>query len=906
MNEQTQNTRIIEMLRSRQEQICNWGLVSSSIFILPALIASISRSQNEPGHMLTNVHIILAVTVWLVTLFRQKLPYNFRAPFIIILTIMFGFAGLVYYGLLAGSLPLLVVIPALAAILYGVRIGLSIALSILLLICIFSFFVVNGWFNIIVDPSIYAKSLYSWILFALGYTIAAAALFTSIMLIIRHLKEALNNALENSYGLEKQVQITSENLLFKEVQLQEREKSLLEAQRAAKIGSWHLDVKSNQVVWSKELYRIYDLDPEDAPPPYTEHAKLFTFESWQRLNTALSATSTKGIPYKLELETLRRDGSKGWMWVSGKAQKNSAGTIVSVKGIAQDISELKYTEALLRDSEERYALAMKGANDGLWDWDVTNNKIHYSPRWKSMLGYNENELKDEVSLCERLVHPDDASSYLLRIQQFLQCKTSNYEAEFRMKHKQGHYVHILSRAFAVEDNQGEITRMVGTHVDITVQKEIQAELCYQASHDNLTGLVNRSEFEKQTQALIKDAHMGRYQHALCYIDLDQFKVVNDSCGHAAGDEMLRQVSKMLKNVVRNNDLVARLGGDEFGVLIKDCSLDDAQQVTKAIQKSLQDYQFTFEGKGFWVGLSIGLVAITANTHSLVELFKHADAACYMAKDKGRNRIHVHHENDSDIAQRHGEILWVNKIQHALDNGRFVLFAQLIEPLDGSTTMHCELLVRMLNNDNCIIAPGAFLPAAERYNLINKLDSWVVENAIGLLIQHPSFLDQVNFVSINLSGQSITNESFLDFTKNQLQKLNKHSAKICFEITETAAIANLTVANKFIDELRMYGCSFALDDFGSGLSSFAYLKNLPVDYLKIDGMFIKDIVDDPIDLAMVKSIHHIGKVMGMKTIAEFVENDSVKQILIEIGVDYAQGYGISKPQALTDLIRQIES
>ena len=438
--------------------------------------------------------------------------------------------------------------------------------------------------------------------------------------------------------------------------------------------------------------------------------------------------------------------------------------------------------------------------------------------------------------------------------------------------------------------------------DISDRKKADEKLSYQAKHDPLTGLVNRFEFESRTKRLLSTIKHKKDEHALCYLDLDQFKVVNDTCGHAAGDELLRQLSSVLSGIVRHRDTLARLGGDEFGVLMEHCSLEQAYRVAESLQKAIQEHQFSWEERNFRVGVSIGLVPITTTTNSLTELMKNADIACYMAKDMGRNRIQIYHIEHSELTKRHGEMHWVERINHALEKDRFCLYAQAIVPLDDNKPdKHYELLLRMKDVEGSIILPGAFLPAAERYNLISKLDRWVIENTFYVLSENPAFLNEVDFCSINLSGQSLTDPEILDLIIRQLNESCIASDKICFEITETAAISNLNIAIKFISSLRGLGCRFALDDFGSGLSSFAYLKNLSVDYLKIDGMFVKDIANDPIDNAMVKSINEIGHIMGMQTIAEFVENDVIKGMLKEIGVDYAQGYGIGKPQPLDELV-----
>ncbi len=444
---------------------------------------------------------------------------------------------------------------------------------------------------------------------------------------------------------------------------------------------------------------------------------------------------------------------------------------------------------------------------------------------------------------------------------------------------------------------------VSINVDITDRKKMDAKLNYLASHDALTGLISRYEFELRVTRLLSNLSKEKSTHAMCFLDLDQFKVINDTCGHAAGDELLRQIGRVLRETIRKRDTLARLGGDEFGVLMEHCTLEQAHRVADDILKAVIDYQFSWDGNVFRIGVSIGLVAITEASGNFTELLKQADVACYLAKDLGRNRVHAYHPDDTELAVRHGEMQWVGRINHALDENQLCLYAQPIISLDGGGRRHYELLVRMLDENGDIIPPGAFLPAAERYNLIEKVDAWVVSHACSSLAAHPAFIGQVDFITINLSGPSLTNQSFLKSILQIFKETGVSPKKICFEVTETAAVSNLDSAISFIKNLKEIGCQFALDDFGSGISSFGYLKNLPVDYLKIDGMFVKDIVEDPIDRAMVKSINEIGQMMGMKTIAEFVENDEIKMMLKVIGVNYGQGYGLGKPGPLVDLITQ---
>ena len=449
-----------------------------------------------------------------------------------------------------------------------------------------------------------------------------------------------------------------------------------------------------------------------------------------------------------------------------------------------------------------------------------------------------------------------------------------------------------------QDNESLFAAII---LDITDRKKVHQQLSYQSSHDSLTGLINRHEFERRCIQLLSTTRDDNSEHALCIMDLDQFKVVNDTSGHIAGDEILRQIGALLIDIVRQRDTLARLGGDEFGVLMEHCSIDDARRVARNIQKVVEDYQFVWEDKQFKISVSMGLVPITKNTTDYTELLKDADVACFMAKDKGRNRIHVHDPDDIEVARHHGEIQWVTRINQALEQNLFCLFVQRIQPLDDSQKNHYEILIRMKNENGELIPPGSFLPAAERYNLISKIDNWVIKNAIELLLANPELLEHTDLFSINLSGQSLANPDFLNSIVNILDETKINAEKICFEVTETAAITNIYVARKFISVLKGLGCSFSLDDFGSGLSSFGYLKNLPVDYLKIDGMFVKDITSDSIDHAMVNSINQIGQVMGMKTIAEFVENDAIKELLKKIGVNFVQGFGVSKPVSFNTLI-----
>ncbi|QYZ66280.1 MAG: histidine kinase [Gammaproteobacteria bacterium (ex Lamellibrachia satsuma)] len=431
-------------------------------------------------------------------------------------------------------------------------------------------------------------------------------------------------------------------------------------------------------------------------------------------------------------------------------------------------------------------------------------------------------------------------------------------------------------------------------------RRAEEEIRHLAFHDVLTGLANRHEFDLQLNQVLESAKRDGLVHALFYLDLDQFKLINDTCGHMAGDELLRQLSILLQSHVRGNDILARLGGDEFGVLLKGCPLERANQIADGIRLSIAGFRFVWDEQAFVIGVSIGVAMITAESASVEDVLSKADIACYTAKDRGRDRVHVYSENDIETARRYGDMQWVNRIREALEIGRFQLYQQVIQPLSDSAggMQTREFLVRMLDEQGEIIAPGAFIPAAEHYNLMPQVDRWVVQRAFSHLAEQEhrgSGRDTLTF--INLSGNSLSDESFFDFIRKKLRDHHLNPQRVCFEVTETAAISNLGSAIEFIRECKKAGCRFALDDFGSGMSSFSYLRSIPVDFLKIDGTFVKNMVRDPMDAAIVEAINGIGHVAGIKTIAEFVENEAIRKKLCDIGVDFGQGYGIHRPQPL---------
>ena len=426
-------------------------------------------------------------------------------------------------------------------------------------------------------------------------------------------------------------------------------------------------------------------------------------------------------------------------------------------------------------------------------------------------------------------------------------------------------------------------------------RKAQETIQHLAYHDPLTGLCNRVEFETRLRNALHDLAVGE-SHALLYVDLDQFKVVNDTSGHEAGDELLRQLAILLREPIRDSDTLARLGGDEFGLLLTHCSLAQARQVAERLLQLVSKFRFVWQNKSFSLGASIGLVMLEDSNQAMSDVLRMADMACYVAKDKGRNCVHLFRAGDSELLQRQGEMQWIGRLNQALENNRFELLRQRIEPLNGHGHIHYEFLLRLIGSDDQHILPGAFISAAERYGLMPAIDRWVVREALRQLSQ----LDDCRTkYFINLSGATIGNELFGTYVMEQLCAQGVDAERVGFEITETAVISNLKSAVRFIEQVKHVGCQVALDDFGAGLSSFSYLKTIPADYLKIDGGFIKDMLADRMNHAIVESVNYIGHVAKLQTIAEFVDSPAVRQRLSDIGIDYAQGFGIHRPATLCE-------
>ncbi len=607
---------------------------------------------------------------------------------------------------------------------------------------------------------------------------------------------------------------------------------------------------------------------------------------------------------KLYGQGRRKDGSRFPLATHGKDIPVGETSMRVV--VIQDLTALQQTEAALNREKERALVTLESIGDGVITTDARGVITYLNPVCEELTGWYRTEavglpLSRILRLTREATGEVVSDPVAQCVTREARCYISGDVILRGTRSDQPYCIEVV--VSPVREND----RLVGTVLvlhDVTMLHTMARQMAYQATHDALTGLINRMEFENRLSALIEDARRFDHQHAMCYLDLDDFKVVNDTSGHAAGDRMLQELAVRLESRLRDEDTLARLGGDEFGLLLPNASLTQARGVAAQLCQTMREYHLQWGNQIHQVGVSVGLVPIDARSGEPSDILGAADSACYVAKDRGRNRVHVYEADDAEVVRHHGSMRWLQQIRQALAQNRFRLYSQIIAETGSPAgkPRHAEILLRMVGDEGELIAPGQFIPAAERYYLMNEIDHWVIRHALAALrsANHRGETGSLR-VSINLSGQSLSDPRFLNFLVGALSDSGLPPTWFCFEITETAAVANIAQAQRFIQVLRGMGCTFALDDFGSGLSSFAYLKRLPVDYLKIDGSFVRNIVHDETDYAMVKSIQQIGNVMAIRTVAEFVENMAIAERLQELGVDYLQGYALGKPRPLGEFL-----
>ncbi len=566
--------------------------------------------------------------------------------------------------------------------------------------------------------------------------------------------------------------------------------------------------------------------------------------------------------------------------------------------LIQDATHYYQVENELKEEKERYYITQQYMHDGVITTDIDGNIENMNPVAETLTGWPVYEAK-ALPLDSVLTLLNSASHERLP-NPALHCLKSNHIIEsstpcIAIDRDGKEHTVILSSCAPVRDKDDNIHSVLIVLQNLTRTHKLSLEITHQATQDTLTGLINRQEFEKRLEKSVASAKQHNVRHALCYLDLDRFKTINAHAGHVAGDEVLRDIANLLQSMIRSIDTLARLGGDEFSMLLVNYSMERAISVAENIINAVREFRFVWEERKFEINVSVGIVEVSNETENAMQLLRQADLACYTAKDLGRNRIHIYRAEDNETTKRQTEMIRVASVTHALKDNRFRLYCQPIIPLSSNIkhVTRYEVLIRLLDAEGLIVLPCNFIPAIERYGLMTIIDRWVISTAFRKY-SHVFGSNTNTCIAINLSGNSLNDETTLGFILQELESSDILARQVCFEITETAAINNLALASQLISELKKVGCSFALDDFGSGLSSFTYLKNLPVDFLKIDGSFVHDMVSDSIDHAMVEAINQVGHIMGIVTIAECAESMDVVDQLRLLGVDYAQGYALGEP------------
>src|SRR5574340_590536 len=605
-----------------------------------------------------------------------------------------------------------------------------------------------------------------------------------------------------------------------------------------------------------------------------------------------------GELYNLELEMLRKDDSRLPVEVNATAVRDDAGTFRTSRSTLFDISARKQAEQALRASEARFRLLLESAGEGIYGLDTEGRCIFVNDAALEMLGFTRDELLGRQthenihhSRRDGTPYPADECPIYDAFRSGL-AQRGMIEALWR---KDGSMMIAEYSSYPLREGD-EVSGAVLVFRDVTESQALAAQITWQATHDALTGLVNRQEFECRLAHMLDSAHREGAAHALCYLDLDQFKVVNDTCGHAAGDELLRQISALLQGRMRQRDTLARLGGDEFGILLEHCPADHALSLALELRDAVRDFRFTWQGQSFTLGASIGIAPLTAGIDTAAAAMSAADAACYIAKEQGRNRAHLYCAEDADLIEHRSKLLWVSRLTQALDEDRFSLYYQPIVPLGASTALrsHYEVLLRLREPDGRLVEPMAFIPNAERYNLMPAIDRWVLREVISGIAATQRTLEPPSLFAVNLSERSLVDDHLPDYLHDLLVSHEVPGDRLCLEIPETAASANLSRVNPRIAELKQLGCRISLARFGSAMSSFTDIKVLRVDFIKIDGRLIRSLADDRLNRAVVDAINRIAHVMAIETVAECTETDRVVTILKDLGIDHAQGCVLAEP------------
>jgi diguanylate cyclase (GGDEF)-like protein/PAS domain S-box-containing protein len=688
---------------------------------------------------------------------------------------------------------------------------------------------------------------------------------------------------------------------------------------AARMSIWDATVIESKVTegvisWSPDGAALIGLSPVDQQQSYLDFLAQVHPDERAHLVEYMQLRVDQGAPYHCEYRVLMPNGPVRWIGCRGMAVYED-GIPVRTLGLIWDDTSRKQQEADLAEQKELAEVTLGSIGDGVIATDV-RGRVRFMNRVAEALTSWTVEQAEGIDIAHvvRLVDEADNTDIENPVHRCLREKNAvGVSSHAQLLARDGRRMAIEDSSAPIWGNDGTVLGAVVVLHDVTHERKLANQLSWQAAHDPLTGLINRRAFETAVADALRSAKDDGHHHALLYMDLDRFKMVNDTCGHGAGDLLLQTLSRLLQRHMRESDVLARLGGDEMGVILSFCPLPRALALADELRQAVKDFRFVWSERVFEIGVSIGLVEISEHSKSMTDLLLAADQACYMAKEQGRNRVHVYRESDAMLARRQGELQWVSRLTEALEKNQFRLFSQPIVALngadDGHGAGHQEVLLRIASPSAAaadgLILPGAFIPAAERYDLMVPLDRWVITH-VCRYIQAERRRAAANtktrlyapMYSVNLSGTSLGDDGMLAHIRAEIAVHGIDPGQLCFEITETAVVANLPKAQEFIASLRALGCHFSLDDFGSGLSSFAYLRTLPVDYLKIDGLFIRGIAGNDINRALVKAINEVGHVMGIRTVAEYVEDTETLAAVRALGIDYAQGYAVGQLRQLS--------
>mgnify|MGYP000073366542 CR=1 FL=1 len=700
--------------------------------------------------------------------------------------------------------------------------------------------------------------------------------------------------------------------------LREVSERLALAAKGAEIGVWEYDLLAGDLVWDEWMFRLFCHEKTDGRAPYTLWSERLhpddRDEAERRVAEAIEGTR----PFEMDFRIVWPDGSVRVVFGCAEVHRAEDGTPLRMIGVNWDVTEerqlqqeiladranLTRLSQELSEQHERMRITLQSIADAVITTDPAGRVEWMNPVASSLTGWSSSSARGrQVHEVFHVVHEDTLRPAPCPVAACLEAG----------RHAQGPEAIVLVAAdgarFGIEESaapirsdDGELLGVVLVFRDVTEQRRISREMTYRATHDPLTGLVNREEFELRLHRALDRAHRDGSTNALLFIDLDQFKIVNDTSGHSVGDRLLQQTARLLAEDIRVSDTLARLGGDEFAIILDHCGQSDAAEIAQRICDRMDAFRFVHDGRTFRIGTSIGLVPVDRTFDDAATVLQAADASCYVAKEAGRNRVHRWRASDEVTAARRGESMWAARIERAIDDDAFVLHAQRIVPIRGDEGLRAEVLVRMRGRDGGLVYPGAFLPSAERFGLSPRLDAWVLEATLGLLRELVTDVPQLRALNVNLSGHSIGDRAFHAAALQLLDRAGRTLCeRLCLEITETAAITNMADAKAFIVEARERGVRIALDDFGAGVSSFGYLRQLPVDAIKIDGQFVQRLLDDALDDATVRCFVDIARVLGVSTVAEFVDDPAILERLRELGVDYAQGYLLHKPETLADAL-----